>query len=249
MQALLLTGDWDEVEQVYISATDPDAEGAGDELGYGVALLRIFRGDQAGLSAVLPSMARWRQVTDDPQDSSEAATALAAAAASSGDHAGALTLAGQALAYGRTLGARHDGVRWAWAIAADAALALNQVDDVAGLLGWLDELPPGHVPPVLRAERLRVRAHYQSRRGEPGAGETYAAAVEAFREVGSPYHLAKGLLDHADHLLVEGSAQAAAANAAEAAAIARSLGARPLLERVSGFTGTIIEPALTAPAL
>ncbi len=199
MQALLLTGDWDEVEQVYTSAADAAADGEDPLLSYGVALLRSFRGDKAGLSSVVPTMSRW-QITGDPQDFSEAATALAAASAFEGDHAGAFALAGQALSHRETLRARHDGIRWAWAIAADAALALNQLDDVTDLLGWLDELPPGQLPSVLRAERLRVRAHYQALRGEPVAVQTYASALDAFRELKSPYHLAKGLLDYADFL-------------------------------------------------
>ena len=248
MQALLLTGGWDEVEQVYTSATDPDAESEDPLLTYGVTLLRSFRGDKAGLSAVLPTMSRWQQ-TEDPQDAAEAATALAAAAAFDGDHVGALALAGQALGHKATLGARHDGIRWAWAIAADAALALHRMDEVAGLLGWLDELPLGHVPLVVRAERLRVRARFQAELGESGVGAAYPLAVEALREVGSPYHLAKGLLDHAEHLHSTGDTEAAGGAAAEAAVLAHGLAAQPLVMRASRITGTIVEPAPTVPAL
>jgi hypothetical protein len=173
------------------------------------------------------------QHTEDPQDAAEAATALAAAAAAGSDHTGAFAYARQALTNAAILGPRHDGIRWAWPIAADAALALDLSHELSQLLVWIDECPPGRVPAVLRAERLRLLARSRARRGEPAARATFDAAVQEFREVGSPYHLAVGLLDSAEHRARAEGVEVAAAEVTEAQAIAVRLGAGPLLERAS----------------
>jgi hypothetical protein len=51
------------------------------------------------------------------------------------------------------------------------------------------------------------------------------------RRLTSPFHLAHGLLDHADHLTKSGDAAGAAPLIEEARAIAERLRARPLLRR------------------
>jgi len=51
------------------------------------------------------------------------------------------------------------------------------------------------------------------------------------RESSTPYHLAHGLLDHAQRLSRWGDAEAAAAAADEAREIARRLRCQPLLDR------------------
>ena len=55
--------------------------------------------------------------------------------------------------------------------------------------------------------------------------------IAALREHSTPYHLAHGLLDQAQHLGGRGEADAAAAAADEARGIARRLRCRPLLDR------------------
>jgi class 3 adenylate cyclase/tetratricopeptide (TPR) repeat protein len=243
MQALLVLGEWDEIEHVYAMASD--LEGADSVLlAYGVVLLRSFRGDTAGLAPLLPAMEQW-QDAEDPQDASEAATALAAAAACSGDHAGALRHAEQALAHAPTLGTRHDGVRWAWSLAAEAAFSLGRPNEVGRLLEWLDDRPPGQIPRVLRAERMRFRARSKVERNEPAAA-AFDEAITALREVGSPYHLAVGLLDSAEHLVATRSVEAAALRLAEAQAIALGLGAAPLLERAGRIPGVSAEQRVAA---
>lgn len=85
MQALLLTGGWDDIEQVYASASNPEAPDEDPVLAYGVVLLRSFRHDGEGVAALLPTISRWTN-SEDPQDVAEAATALAAAAIFNGDY-------------------------------------------------------------------------------------------------------------------------------------------------------------------
>jgi hypothetical protein len=57
---------------------------------------------------------------------------------------------------------------------------------------------------------------------------------------GTPYHLAQGLLDYAEHLLRTPSAADAEVLVAEAAAIADRLGARPVRERADRLRTALV---------
>jgi hypothetical protein len=84
---------------------------------------------------------------------------------------------------------------------------------------------------MLRAERDLARARLAARDGAPDAEAALAAAVDGLREHGTPYHLAHGLLDHAQHLTRLHDADAAEAAIGEARDIARRLRCQPLLDR------------------
>lgn len=60
---------------------------------------------------------------------------------------------------------------------------------------------------------------------------TAAVAITGLREHSTPYHLAHGLLDHAEYLTRQGDAEAAALTIEEARTIGNSLRCRPLLDR------------------
>jgi len=64
----------------------------------------------------------------------------------------------------------------------------------------LDSYQPGHLAPMLRAERNLVRARLAARDGDQAAAASFAAAISGLRMLSTPYHLAYGLLDHAQHL-------------------------------------------------
>ncbi len=146
------------------------------------------------------------------------------------------------LSHFESLGLSSEPIRWSWPIAAEAALALGDHTEVSRLLGWFDDYPMGHIPPVLNAERLRLRARLLAAQREPLAGAAFDIATQAFRDVGSPYHLAVELLDHADHLAAVGDVAVAQRLAAEAATIADRLGARPLMGRAHRFTEWTSQP-------
>jgi hypothetical protein len=55
--------------------------------------------------------------------------------------------------------------------------------------------------------------------------------MASLRERGTPYHLAHGLLDHAEYLARDGDADGAAQAIAEARDVARHLRCPPLLDR------------------
>jgi hypothetical protein len=84
---------------------------------------------------------------------------------------------------------------------------------------------------MLRAERDLARARLAEHGGDPDAAASFATAIATLREDSTPYHLAHGLLDHAQHLSRRGDADAAAVAAGEARDIGRRLRCQPLLYR------------------
>jgi methyl coenzyme M reductase subunit C-like uncharacterized protein (methanogenesis marker protein 7) len=82
-----------------------------------------------------------------------------------------------------------------------------------------------------RAERDLVRARLAAAEAGPDTGAAFAAAIAGLRQYSTPYHLAHGLFDHAEHLRHLGDAEAAGAAAGEARGIAQQLRCQPLLDR------------------
>ncbi len=232
IQALLLIGDWIEAEEVYERGVSDDGLADDPALAFSAAILFALRGDHAKLSAAMAIVDNFAG-SEDKQDVAEHATAMAAAAALDGSHEQALAHARVSLDQAGAVNLRHDAIRWVWPIAADAALALDDVSEVAGLLDWLDAHPPGHIPPVLRAERLRIRARLLERQGDDEAGPAFTAATKAFRDLGSPFHLATGLLNHAQHLSTHGARETAAEFATEAQTMAERLRVSSLIQRAA----------------
>ena len=230
IQALLMTGDWEAARQVQDSVASEDELGEYRPLAMSAAVLYAFSGDEVKLQVALTVLGQ--DETEDPQDRAMSATAFAAAAALAEDHSEAFRHASRAVGHGTALGPRNDGVRWAWPIAADAALALGDEAQVNRLLDWLGGYPPGHIPQVLRTENLRIRARMLGVGNDPTAGAAFQAALAACRQLGSPYHLAVGLLDNAEYSAAVGDTQRAEQLADEAGAIAQILGAQPLVGRV-----------------
>jgi hypothetical protein len=76
------------------------------------------------------------------------------------------------------------------------------------LLTLLDAYQPGHLAPMLRAERDLARARVAASDGDPSAAAAFAAAISNLRELSTPYHLAHGLLDHTEYLTRDGDAEA-----------------------------------------
>jgi hypothetical protein len=139
------------------------------------------------------------------------------------------------LALGDATFVGEEAIRWAWPMAADAALAVADLATVQQLLAWLDAQRPGHIPPVLRAERARIAARLQAAQNDPGAEQAFLEALVSLRELGSPYHLAVGLVDFADYCAATGDRSQARDLAAEATALAERLGARPLRDRADAY--------------
>jgi hypothetical protein len=82
-----------------------------------------------------------------------------------------------------------------------------------------------------RTERDLARTRLAAASGDPAAGPAFAAAIAGLRQHSTPYHLAHGLLDHADCLTARGDTEAAAAAISQAREIASRLRCQPLLDR------------------
>jgi hypothetical protein len=92
---------------------------------------------------------------------------------------------------------------------------------------------------MLHAERDLIRARLAADDSDATAAASFTAAIAGLREQSTPYHLAHGLLDHAEYLMAAGSAGDAALAAsavAEARDIAGRLRCQPLLDRADTLT-------------
>jgi tetratricopeptide (TPR) repeat protein len=235
VQALLFAARWDEAAALIESAT---ADGAASEpyLAWMATMLATLRGDD-----VPPD---WLErihalaASEDPQDTVTVAITDATIAAYAANPTAALAGAMAAIKAGEHVGLATEGIRWGWPLAADAALALGDIAKVEELLAWADALPDGHLHPLVRADRLRVRARLAADRADDGAREIFDAAVAAVRAADCPYYLAICLADQATYLSSIGDSDGAERSRDEAELIAESLGARPLLTRIVGVVVT-----------
>jgi tetratricopeptide (TPR) repeat protein len=234
MQALLFAGRWDDAADLGRSG---EVDGRIDDanLATQAAILAVLRGETEPLPSLL-EVVRALGASEDPQDRVMVDYLEAAVAAAAGDHQQALQRARTAAVEGVQVGVASEGPRWGWPIAADAALALGDLDEVERLLAWVDGYPNGHHHPVVRADKFRVRARLLAARDNRGAATVaFDAAVTALRDLGSPYHLAVGLTDLAAHSAAGGDGERARRAAAEARSIAERLGAKPLLARIAAL--------------
>jgi hypothetical protein len=140
------------------------------------------------------------------------------------------------LAHVDALGISHICLRWAWPLAARAACELRDTATTTGLLTLLDSYQLGYLAPMLRAERDLARARLADDDGDQSAAAAFASAIFTLRELSTPYHLAGGLLDHAEYLTRHGDTAAAALATAEARDIAHRLRCQPLLDRAADMT-------------
>jgi class 3 adenylate cyclase/tetratricopeptide (TPR) repeat protein len=230
VQALLLLGDWDAAEAELDQAVGPGGLAYADFLGAYRGWLAALRGDAVTAGTMLAAL-RDLRASEDLQDKSLISLVEAFIAVVGHRQVDALRHARAALAHAEALGISFEYLRWAWPLAARSACELGDIAVAQQLLALLDSYQPGHVAPMLRAERNLVRARIATADGAPASA--FAAAIVSLREHSTPYHLAHGLLDHAGYLLREGDPEAATAAVDEARAIAGRLRCQPLLDRAN----------------
>ena len=231
VQALLLVGSWDEAEA---EATPKGEERLGSVLAYSQLVVKALRGETAGLDGLVAIIVE-DEKPEDAQWSSLQALSQAMVAAALADHTEALEHARRALSYATVIGCSHEMVRWSWSIAAEASLALGDLEETSRLIEWIDQFPVGHLAHVQTAERSRLWAKLAAARSDPEAGAAFDEAIAELRGCGSPYHLALGLLDYAEWLRGTHPDQAVAL-AAEAGVIAERLRCQPVLDRMAAVT-------------
>ena len=238
-QALLMLGDWDGADAELTRTAESDALADYEYLACCQGWLAALRGDTATAQAMLAGLADLR-ASEAVQEQAMVSLVEGFTAAARRQPQAALGRARAVLAHADLLGISHETVRWAWPLAARAAHDLHDTATAAELLTLLDDYQPGHLAPMLRAERDLARARLA---GTPGGGgqdatAAFAAAISSLRELSTPYHLGHGLLDHAQHLTHLHDAEAAARATGEARDIARHLHCQPLLDLAAILTPT-----------
>ena len=240
--ALLFSGRWDEAATEVATWARDDALADSHDLQTVRAIVAALRGDRAEAAALLDLEAV--QIREDPQSVGYAELAAALLAAGDQQPRKVLQHAQAVLDHADAFGIAHEVIIWAWPLAVRAALALDDEERAAQLVAFLDLHPPGHIPPLLRAERQLAAARMTPSANRAELDAAFATAVAALRRFGSPYHLAQGLLDYAERMTEFGDDGAAATMIEEARSIAARLGSRPILARIGDrVTAGLVQPS------
>jgi class 3 adenylate cyclase/tetratricopeptide (TPR) repeat protein len=243
-QALMMLGDWDAAEAELTQAADSDALADYELLTCHAAWLAALRGDAPAAQAALAGLTDLH-ASEDPQDAAMISVVEGFTAAARLQPQEALRHGRAALTHTDALMVSHDYPRWAWPLAARAAAELCDTASTGELLMLLAVSPPGYLPPMLRAERDLTLARLAAGDHDPSASAAFAAAISSLRELSTPYHLAHGLLDHAQHLISLPDHDAAALALDEARTIAGRLRCQPLLGRAADLTAAATPVPLT----
>jgi class 3 adenylate cyclase len=235
VQALLMTGDWDAAEAELSRAVESD--GLADLLACHRGWLSALRGDAATADAEVAGL-RHIRASEAPQDQATVLTVLAFTAAAREETGNTLQHARAVIGHASAIGVSHELIRWSWPLAARAAHELGDTAAIQDLLVILDGCPAGYLAPMLRAERDLVRARQAGDPADEASAAALRAAITRLRELSTPYHLAHGLLDHAQYCTARGDTEAAEQAIAEARDIAERLGCQPLLDRAAGIVAT-----------
>jgi hypothetical protein len=233
-EALIQLGDWDAAEAELTQAADSDMVADIEQIRWKRACLAALRGDAGAAETLLtglPEMA----ASEDPQPRAGISTLETFTAAARRRPTDALRHARASLARADALGISSESLRWAWPMAVRCAYELDDNAALRDLLALLGSFQPGHLAPMLQAERDLARARLAAADGAETAAASFVAAVASLRERSTPYHLAHGLLDHAEYLLRTDNAEAAAAAIAEAHDIAARLRCQPLMDRAEAL--------------
>jgi class 3 adenylate cyclase/predicted ATPase len=233
-QALLMTADWDAASAELTSAAE--ADGIADDSMFAAvqSWLAALRGD-AGAASHMLAASPGLLISEDPQHRALVGSVRAFSSLAAGQPEDALRHARTVLACADALGISHETVRWTWPVAARAAHDLGDDAATGELLSQLDNTQPGHLAPMLRAERDLVRARLEARDGDLAAASAFKAAIRGLRELSTPYHLAHGLLDYAEYLVSASDTVGAEAAIDEAREIGERLSCQPLLDRAASL--------------
>jgi len=225
-------GEWDAANSAARAAIDA----APNENLKGIAhlplvLLAAARGDADGAERYLARLAVL-DTSDDPQDRAGAGVARAAAALVRGRHEAAQESAGAtARAAAKFASFRSDGFRLGWPLALRAALESGDVETAESLLGLVDGVPVGHVPPYLRAELAHFRALTHAAAGNHDTVEAdLHQAMSLLSDLGYPYWLALTQIDLARWLIDRGRAAEVGSLVTDAVETFTRLGAQPALD-------------------
>ena len=226
-------GAWEDLERLGIELLDAAHERPGAEpLHLELALLAAARGDVRGAREHLGGMTSWRgSEAAEPRWTYAACEATIALAG--GDAEVALDLLSGTI--GEVVfaeGASSQAARIGFPCALEAALTLGRASDAAELVALLAALPPGHVPPFLRAQLAWGEGLLAATEADTATAEArLVAAVDGFTSLGYPYWLARVQADLAGSLIDDHRAAEARVLLDDAIAVLKNLRAVPALER------------------
>ncbi|MGH2887634.1 MAG: ATP-binding protein, partial [Solirubrobacteraceae bacterium] len=226
-------GAWDDLERLGIELLNAARERPGAEyLHLELALVAASRGNAQSAREHLVGMASWRH-TEANEARWTFAACEATVALSSGDAAAALDLLSDTI--GQIIsaeGASSQASRIGFPCALAAALALGRTGDAADLLALLSDMPPGYVPPFLRAQLARGEGLLAAADADAATAETrFVAALDELSSLHYPYWVARAQTDLAGLLIDDHRAAEARVLLDEAIAVLKNLRAMPALER------------------
>jgi class 3 adenylate cyclase/tetratricopeptide (TPR) repeat protein len=245
MLALFLAGQWNEAEELGAAV----ASSADPEFVYNrLALLHALRGELEAARRAQDETKAWASsLAYESRMLQQAAEGIVMFA--EGRPADAFEVLDPTMREAlRVEGPTSEGVRVGWPDAIDAAIQIGKLDEAADLCRLVEERPPGHVGPYLRAHVARARALLAAAQGEQaGVEEGLLGVIDDFRALGYPYWLARAQTDLAAWLIDNGRAAEATPLLEDAIAVFESLRAAPALARAMELnTGPHAAPALRA---
>jgi tetratricopeptide (TPR) repeat protein len=232
--AQLELGAWAEAERLLREAVEVDGLDDDDPTMATVAWLAALRGDPTRARSILEGL-RDMRASEDAQSRAALQGVDALIAAAEQRPVATLQHARRALEHIETLSPSTDIIRWIWGEGARAAHELKDFAAERALLALLDPYRPGQLGRILHAERDMCVARLAGATGED-AEQLFSEAIAGLREKSTPYHLAHGLLDYAEHL--RDRPGDAAALVEEARFIGVELGAATVLSRVESANRT-----------
>lgn len=126
----------------------------------------------------------------------------------------------------------HTPVEFAEAV--ECAFDAQDTDVVRELLERIDMLKPVQLIPLLDAEAMRARGRLAAQEGDPESAQPwFRRSIDLFRELETPFLLARALLQYAE---LHGAADEASALRDEAVELFQALGATSWIERARAGT-------------
>jgi tetratricopeptide (TPR) repeat protein len=136
----------------------------------------------------------------------------------------------------KTMGLGHDPVKTSFALALQATLELDRLDETENLLATFEQLLPGARTQFVTAHVARARAQLAARKGDAEAAERlFKGAGALFQELAVPFDLAVTRLYHGEWLAAQRRTAEAQPLFTEARQILERLEAKPWLERLTAL--------------
>jgi tetratricopeptide (TPR) repeat protein len=231
--ALSMAGQWEEALARATEVPPTELLGAFElSMVVGLGLIQAARGSLDEPRRLLNSAARLED-SDDVQVRTGYEAARAFVLRLEGQFEEALESAEQALTGLEVLGYGHQDVKLAVSEALEAAFSLGDDLKTEQVLGQIDSLREGELPPLLAAQAARFHARLSANRKQHERAESgFRTAMELFRRLATPFHLAVTELEHAEWLASQDRRGEVEPFLAEARETFERLQAQPWLERV-----------------